>query len=142
MTDQPKDDRYYLARAVKVAKQGVAEGGYAVGAVLVKDGVVVGESANRNVQSGDPTDHAEIACLRAAPSEAIAGATLYTTLSPCIMCAGALVWLGVKRVVIGDSTAFSGNEEWLMQSGLEVIEANDPDSISLMKDHPMFSEED
>lgn len=105
-----------------------------VGAVLVKDGVVVAAGHNRRVQSGDPVAHGEMDCIRTAGRQrTYRGFTLYTTLSPCMMCAGTIVQFDIKRVVGGESVNFAGNIDFLRQRGIEVLLLDDEDCIGLMR---------
>ena len=143
----PADDARFLRRALDQAEAGVREGGLPIGAVLVADGAVVAEGRNRLVQNGDPTAHGEIDCLRAAGRRAsYAGTTLYTTLSPCPMCAGAVLHLGVPRRVIGESRHAGGREDLLRARGVEVVVLDDADCRALVArfiaDHPDLWRED
>jgi len=86
------------------------------------------------VQGGDPIAHGEMDCLRkAGRQKTYRDMTLYTTLSPCMMCAGTIVQFGIKRVVIGENVNFGGNEEFLKERGVDIVLASDTDCISLMK---------
>jgi cytosine deaminase len=114
-------DAGHLARALAEAEAGLAEGGYPVGAVLARGAEVLSAGRNLTAQSGDPTAHGETVCLRGAPGGDLSDATLYTTLSPCIMCAGTIIWLGIGRVVVGDGEHYSGNEALLSSHGVEVL---------------------
>jgi cytosine deaminase len=129
---RPEDARF-LQLALAEAKAGFDAGGLPVGSVLVRDGKVLGAGRNRFVQDGDPTAHAEIDCLRNAGRQpGYAGATLYTTLSPCAMCAGAALFLGIPRVVIGDVRSYPGDPAFLAERGVEVVVADDADCMALM----------
>ncbi|KAL3482865.1 cytidine deaminase-like protein [Aspergillus germanicus] len=111
--------------AVEEARKGAAEGGVPIGAALVgKDGTILGRGHNMRVQNGSATLHAEMSALENSgrlPASAYAGATMYTTLSPCDMCTGACILYKIKRVVIGENKNFSGGEEYLKNRGKEVV---------------------
>ncbi len=131
---EPSDaHRKFMALAYAEAKTGFDEGGLPIGAVMVEDGAVVGAGHNRRVQEGDPIAHGEMDCLRRAGRRRhYKNVTLYTTLSPCMMCTGTIIQFGIPRVVIGENTTFGGNEEFLRSRGIEAIVADDPDCIALM----------
>ncbi|KAJ0413447.1 cytidine deaminase-like protein [Aspergillus carlsbadensis] len=111
--------------AVEEARKGAAEGGVPIGAALVgKDGAILGRGHNMRVQNGSATLHAEMSALENSgrlPASAYAGATMYTTLSPCDMCTGACILYKIKRVVIGENKNFLGGEEYLKNRGKEVV---------------------
>jgi len=115
----------FMQAAVAEAKQGRKEGGIPIGSVLVKDGKVVGRGHNKRVQDSDPVTHAEIDCLRnAGRLGSFRGTTLYSTLMPCYLCAGAVVQFGIKRVIAGESRTFPGAKEFMVSHGVEVIDLN------------------
>ena len=119
--------------ALAQARKSYAEGGLPIGAVMVVNDAIVASGHNRRVQDGDPTAHGEMDCLRNAGRRARYGdVTLYTTLSPCMMCAGTIVQFGIPRVVVGEDKNFTGNIVLLRQRGVEVVLADDPDCIALM----------
>lgn len=131
MTD---DDKRLLRIAYDEAKAGFDEGGCPIGSVLARDGEVVARGRNQRVQGGDPIAHGEMDAIRKAGRQATYRDTvLYTSLSPCMMCSGTIVQFGIPRVVIGDATNFGGNEEFLRSRGIDVIIAEDPDCVALMK---------
>ncbi len=104
----------YLREALAEAQTSLNEGGIPIGAVLVKNGTIIGRGHNRRVQTGDPTAHAEIDCLRNAGRLAsYAGTILYSTLMPCHLCAGAIVQFGIEAVVAGESLNFKGAQHFL-----------------------------
>ncbi|KAL1971808.1 hypothetical protein VTN31DRAFT_1896 [Thermomyces dupontii] len=123
--------------ALEEARKGAAEGGMPIGACLVsKDGKILGRGHNMRHQKGSPTLHAEIAALENSgrlPASAYAGATMYTTLSPCDMCTGACVLYKVKRVVIGENVNFVGGEQYLQNRGIEVVVLQNQECIELMR---------
>jgi cytosine/creatinine deaminase len=111
----------FMQEATDEARAGLAEGGVPVGAVLVRDGEIIGRGRNRFVQHGDPTAHAEMECLRdAGPRGPLGDAVLYTTMSSCIMCSGAMVQLGLGKLVVGDATSYAGAVDFLRENGVEV----------------------
>lgn len=118
----------YLGAALAQARLGLAEGGIPIGAVLVsREGEIIGEGRNRRVQDDSVIHHAEMNCLENAgrlPAAVYQGATLYTTLSPCFMCAGAALFLGIRRVVAGENRTVAMGEEFLRDHGvtLEVLD--------------------
>ena len=124
----------FLEAALEEARAGLREGGIPIGSVLVKDGRVLGRGHNRRVQDGDPVTHAEIDALRRAGRVGTyAGATLYSTLMPCCLCAGAVVQFGIKKVVAGESRTFPGEPELMRSRGVEVVDLDDPDCAALMR---------
>ncbi len=130
------DDRRYLQVAIDEARQGLAEGGIPIGAALVADGRVLGAGHNRRVQMGSAIRHGETDALERAgrhPAAVYRRATMYTTLSPCHMCTGAILLYGIGRVVIGEHRTFLGAEDLLAQHGVEVIVADDPACTSMME---------
>ncbi|MBL0049346.1 MAG: nucleoside deaminase [Bacteroidetes bacterium] len=124
----------FMQLAIDEARQGLKENGIPIGSVLVKDGKLVGQGHNKRVQDGDPVTHAEIDCLRnAGRIGSYRGTTLYSTLMPCYLCAGAIVQFGIKKVYAGESETFSGAKEFMEQHGVEVIDMNLEDCKTLMK---------
>jgi cytosine deaminase len=131
MTDS---DKRLLRIAYEEAKAGFDEGGCPIGAVLARGGEVVARGRNQRVQGGDPIAHGEMDALRkAGRQKTYRDTVLYTSLSPCMMCSGTIVQFGIPRVVIGDTTNFGGNQEFLRERGVEVVIAEDPDCVTLMK---------
>lgn len=127
-------DRSFLDAAIAQAARGFDEGGLPIGAALVEDGVLLATGRNRRVQQGDPIAHGEMDCLRqAGRRRSYRNSTLYTTLSPCMMCAGTIVQFKIPRVVIGENASFGGNEEFLRSHGVEVVVVDDPQCRSLME---------
>lgn len=126
-------DRKHLSRAYDLAAQSFAEGGLPIGSVLARGETVLGEGHNQRVQNGDPIAHGEMDAIRKAGRQAsYAGTTLYTTLSPCLMCAGTIAQFRIPRVVIGENRNFGGNEAFLRAHGVELAIADDPRCIALM----------
>ncbi|KIW62513.1 hypothetical protein PV04_10680 [Phialophora macrospora] len=130
-----ESDPGFLA-AVEEARQGFAEGGVPIGACLVsKDGKILGRGHNMRVQKGSATLHGEISALENSgrlPASAYAGATMYTTLSPCDMCTGACILYKVARVVIGENKTFVGGEKYLQERGVEVVVLENKECVELM----------
>jgi cytosine/creatinine deaminase len=132
MAEQAQDESF-MRLAYEQALKSYWEGGLPIGAVMVEAGEVVASGHNRRVQEGDPTAHGEMDCLRRAGRRArYDGVTLYTTLSPCMMCAGTVLQFGIPRVVVGEDRSFPGNLEFLRAHGVEVRLLQDPDCEELM----------
>ncbi len=117
----------YLAAAIDEARKGLGAGGIPIGSVLVIDGRIVGRGHNQRIQKGSPVLHAEMDCLENAgrlPASDYRQAVLYSTLSPCDMCSGAILLYGIPRVVIGDNRTFRGPDDYLRSRGvqLEVVD--------------------
>jgi len=126
----------FLAAAIDEARQGLAEGGVPIGSVLVHDGRIIGRGHNRRVQSGSVVLHGEMDALENAgrqPASVYREAVLYTTLSPCPMCSGAILLYGIPRVVIGENQTFMGDEEHLRANGVELEIVQSPECIELMR---------
>jgi creatinine deaminase len=141
------DDLEFLRAAYEQAVESYNEGGLPIGAVMVENGAIVAAGRNRRVQQRDPIAHAEMDCLRNAGRRArYQGVTLYTTLSPCMMCAGAAVQFGIKSLVVGENRNFPGNIEFLRSHGVDVRLMDDVPCIALMKrfieEHPDLWDED
>jgi cytosine deaminase len=112
------DDRAFMRQAYEQAKKSYDEGGLPIGAVMVENGQVIGRGHNRRVQEGDPIAHGEMDCLRRAGRRPhYKGVTLYTTLSPCMMCTGTILQFGIPRVVVGEDRNFEGNIGFLSERG-------------------------
>jgi creatinine deaminase len=126
-------DAKFLRMAYAEAKAGFEEGGCPIGSVLAEGERLIAQGRNQRVQQGDPIAHGEMDCLRkAGRQKSYRRMTLYTSLSPCMMCTGTIIQFGIPRVVVGEATNFAGNPEILRQRGIEVIIADDPDCIALM----------
>ena len=127
-------DRKFLQLAYDEAKAGFDEGGCPIGSVLARGESLVSSGRNQRVQKGDPIAHGEMDALRkAGRQKTYRDTTLYTSLSPCMMCTGTIVQFGIPRVVIGENQTFGGNEEFLVSRGVEVIIADDKECIALMQ---------
>ncbi len=145
----PPDDPAFLRVAVEQAEIGLAEGGIPIGAALVVDGQVLGAGHNRRVQRGSAILHGETDALEQAgrlPAATYARATMYTTLSPCHMCTGAILLYGISRVVVGEHRTFLGAEDLLREHGVEVVVVDDDRCVELMTafiaEHPALWHED
>jgi cytosine deaminase len=139
----------FMQAAIDEARAGLAEGGIPIGAVLVHDGEIVGRGHNRRVQQGSAIRHGEMDALENAgrlPARVYRESVLYTTLSPCAMCSGAILLYGIPRVVIGENRTFLGEEELLKSRGVALDLRQDETCIALMRDfiaaHPELWNED
>jgi cytosine/creatinine deaminase len=132
------DDHHVLEQAKQQARAGRAEGGIPIGAVLVAaDGTVLGAGHNRRVQLGSAIRHGETDALEHAgrlPASTYASSTMYTTLSPCSMCTGAILLYGIRRVVIGENRTFMGDEELLRTRGVDVTVLDDEECVHMMQE--------
>ncbi len=126
----------FLEAAIVEARKGMAEGGIPIGAVLVIDGRIAGRGHNRRVQNGSAVLHAEMDCLENAgrlKASEYRRATLYSTLSPCDMCSGAVLLYGIPRVVIGENSTFRGPEDYLRSRGVELAVVDNQECKCLME---------
>lgn len=142
-------DRALLAVAIKQARIGRSEGGVPIGGALVADGRVLAAGRNRRVQQGSAIRHGETDALENAgrlPASVYARATMYTTLSPCDMCSGAILLYGIPRVVLGENRTFVGAEDLLRARGVEVVNLDSEECVELMREfiaaHPDIWNED
>jgi cytosine/creatinine deaminase len=127
----------FLQAAIDEAEQGLAEGGIPIGSVLVHNSVIVGRGHNRRVQRGSTVLHAEMDALENAGRRSAAfyrECTLYTTLSPCAMCSGAVLLYGIPRLIVGEHETFMGEEALLSERGVQIEVLHDQHCIALMKD--------
>jgi creatinine deaminase len=126
-------DRRFAELAFQEAKKSYAEGGLPIGSVVARGDKLVSSGHNQRVQLGDPIAHGEMDALRkAGRQKTYSDVTLYTSLSPCMMCAGTIVQFKIPRVVINDTKNFGGNEDFLREHGVKVIDLAHEDSITLM----------
>jgi cytosine deaminase len=133
-SEATSEDVKFMKMAYEEALAGFEEGGVPVGSVIVEDGQVLARGRNKRVQEGDPIAHGEMDCLRAAGRRPhYRNTTLYTTLSPCMMCTGAILQFGIPRVVVGENRNFDGNIAFLSERGVEVVLMDDPACIDLME---------
>lgn len=139
----------FLEAAIEQARKSLSEGGIPIGSVLVHEGAIIGRGHNCRVQTGSAIDHGEMNCLRNAgrlPASIYRNAVIYSTLSPCPMCSGAIVLYKIPRVVVGENQTFQGAEEYMRSQGIQVDVIQDPECIALMrefiKDNPELWNED
>ena len=137
----------FMQEAIQEAMRGYQEGGIPIGSVLVKDGRILGKGHNKRVQENDPIIHAEIDCLRdAGRVGSYAGTTLYSTLMPCYLCAGAVVQFKIKRVVVGEASTFPGAKGFMEAHGVEVVNLDLEECKKMMrqfiKEKPELWQED
>ena len=127
----------FLKAAIDEAKKGLAVGGIPIGSVLVCDGKIIGRGHNQRVQHGSVIHHGEMNCLENAgrlPAKVYERCTIYTTLSPCPMCSGAILLYKIPRVVVGENKTFMGDEEHLRRNGVQVDVVQDGECMRLMRE--------
>ena len=127
----------FLQAAIDEAQKGLAEGGIPIGSVIVHQGKILGRGHNRRVQQGSVVLHGEMDAFENAgrqPASVYRECTLYTTLSPCPMCTGAILLYGIPKVIIGENQTFMGEEELLKSRGVEVVVVNDAACVQMMTD--------
>lgn len=128
-------DRRFVELAFLEAKKSADNGGLPIGSVLARGDKLIASGHNQRVQKNDPIAHGEMDCLRkAGRQKTYRDTTLYTSLSPCMMCSGTIVQFKIPRVVINDNDNFGGNEDFLQANGVNVILAKHADSVSQMRD--------
>lgn len=126
----------FITAAIAEAKKGLAEGGIPIGSVIVYDDSILGSGHNKRIQQNSVVLHAEMDAFENAgrqPASVYRKCTLYTTLSPCPMCTGAILLYGIPKVVIGENKSFQGSEALLRENGVEVIVLNNPECRDLMQ---------
>ncbi|KAK6526426.1 cytosine deaminase [Orbilia ellipsospora] len=137
MADQLETDKKFMKIALEEAQMGYDEGGIPIGSVLVSsDGTILGRGHNMRIQKSSPTLHAEMSALESAsrlPAKTYSTATIYTTLSPCDMCTGAILLYKIPRVVMGENKTFVGGEELLRSRGVEVVNLDDDGCFGLLQ---------
>lgn len=127
----------FMQAAIAEAQAGLREGGIPIGSVLVHQGRILGRGHNRRVQQGSAIRHGEMDALENAgrqPAQVYRESVLYTTLSPCSMCTGAVLLYGIPKVVIGENQTFLGDEALLRERGVTVEVLQDPECIAMMRD--------
>lgn len=127
----------FMQAAIDEAQQGLSEGGIPIGSVIVHQNRIIGRGHNRRVQQGSVVLHGEMDAFENAgrqPASVYRDCTLYTTLSPCPMCSGAILLYGITRVIVGENRTFMGDEDLLRQRGVSVTVLQDPTCIQLMED--------
>ncbi len=139
----------FLQAAIEQARKSLAEGGIPIGSVLVHEGKIIGQGHNCRVQTGSAIDHGEMNCLRNAgrlPASVYRNSVIYSTLSPCPMCSGAIVLYKIPRVVVGENKTFLGAEDYMHSNGVQVEVVQDAECIELMtnfiKANPQLWNED
>ena len=139
----------FMRAAIDEAELGLREGGIPIGSVLVHDGRIIGRGHNRRVQRGSSVLHGEMDALENAgrqPAGVYRDSTIYTTLSPCSMCSGAILLYGIPRVIVGENRTFMGEEELLRSRGVDVQVLHDQTCVELMtrfiREHPQLWNED
>ncbi|WP_312963348.1 nucleoside deaminase [Stutzerimonas nitrititolerans] len=139
----------FMQAAIAEAEKGLAEGGIPIGSVIVHRGRIIGRGHNRRVQQGSAILHGEMDAFENAgrqPASVYAESVLYTTLSPCAMCSGAILLYGIPKVIIGENQSFLGEELLLRGRGVEVEVLNDPSCVAMMRrfiaSHPQVWSED
>ena len=126
----------FLSAAIEEAARGLAGGGIPIGAALVHHGQIIGRGHNRRIQDGNPIVHGEMGALVNAgrqPARVYRESVMYTTLSPCAMCSGAILLYGIPEVVVGENRTFMGEEELLRSRGVRVTVVQDPRCIAMME---------
>ena len=127
----------FMRAAIEEAQKGLAEGGIPIGSVLVHNGKIIGRGHNKRVQTGSPTLHGEMDALENAvrqPAKVYQQSVIYTTLSPCSMCTGAILLYGIPKVVIGENQSFMGEEALLESRGVELQMVDSDECKQMMKD--------
>lgn len=123
----------FMRASIEEAKKGFAAGGVPIGSVLVKNGKIIGRGHNKRIQESNPIMHAEINCLaNAGRIGKYSDTTIYSTLMPCYLCAGAIVQFGIKKIVAGESKTFAGAREFMEEHGIEVIDLDLKECKDLM----------
>jgi cytosine deaminase len=134
----------FMTAALEEARLSMAEEGYPIGSVVVRNGEIVGRGHNRFLQTGDPTTHAEMEAIRDAANRArgdvdalLKGASIYTTMMPCEMCAGAIIRFGITRVVVGETQTYTdaGTETLMARQEIDVEVIQEPGCISVVEEY-------
>jgi cytosine/creatinine deaminase len=132
--DLTASEQTLMEHAIEQAKLSFSSGGLPIGAVLARGPTLLAVGHNQRVQLGDPIAHGEMDCLRnAGRLRSYRDLTLFTTLSPCMMCTGTIIQFKIPRVIVGENRTFGGNEEFLRSHGIEVIVLNEQQCIALME---------
>jgi cytosine deaminase len=139
----------FMRAALDEARKGLAEGGIPIGSVLVFDGKIIGRGHNQRVQHGSVIHHGEMNCLENAGRQKASvyqRCTIYSTLSPCPMCSGAILLYGIPRVIVGENVTFKGPEDYVRSQGVHVEVLQEAECIRLMREfiekHPQLWNED
>jgi cytosine deaminase len=141
--------RKFMSVAIEEARKGLSEGGIPIGSVLVIDSKIVGRGHNQRMQRGSAVLHAEMDCLENAgrmTARDYRNSVLFSTLSPCDMCSGAVLLYGIPKVIVGENKTFQGPEQYVRDRGVDVMVLNDPECIEMMekfiRDNPTLWNED
>ena len=127
----------FMKEAFKEAQKSMEEGGIPIGAVLVHKGKIIGRGHNKRIQNESAILHGEMSALENAGRRSASvykESVMYTTLSPCSMCSGAMILYGIPKVVIGENKNYIGEEEWLKSKGMDVVVLDDPECVKMMND--------
>jgi creatinine deaminase len=127
----------FLRAAIEQARKSLSEGGIPIGSVLVYENKIIGRGHNCRVQTGSAIDHGEMNCLRNAgrlPAGIYRNSVIYSTLSPCPMCSGAIVLYKIPRVIVGENRSFRGAEDYMRSNGIQVEVIQDAECVQLMAD--------
>ncbi|MET4050281.1 tRNA-specific adenosine deaminase [Rhodococcus sp. 1163] len=136
MNNSVRTDEYFLGLAIEQARIGWEEGGVPIGAALVHEGEVLAVGRNRRVQMNSAIRHGETDCIEQAgrlQASVYRKCVLYTTLSPCFMCAGTAVLYEIPRIVVGENSSFESSESWLREHGVQVDVVDDAECMTLME---------
>ncbi len=134
MVEPAGADSAFMQLALAEARKSLTLGSIPVGSIMVRGDRVFASGRNRSVETNDPTSHAEVDCIRNGGLQPnYVGVSLYTTLSPCFMCSGAMLFLGIAKVVIAECENAAGDIDFLLAKGMEVTLLDDPDCIALVK---------
>jgi cytosine deaminase len=134
MVEPAGADSAFMQLALAEARKSFTLGSIPVGSIMVRGGQVFASGRNRSIETNDPTSHAEVDCIRNGGLQPnYVEVCLYTTLSPCLMCTGAMLFLGIRKVVIAECESYAGDIDFLLAKGMEVSLLDDPDCIALMK---------
>jgi cytosine/creatinine deaminase len=134
LKDLMEHEQSLMEEAIAQGTKSLAEGGVPIGAVMARGQELLAVGHNQRVQRGDPIAHGEMDCLRnAGRLRSYRGLTLFTTLSPCMMCTGTIIQFRIPRVIVGENRTFGGNEEFLRSRGVEVIVLDEDRCVALME---------
>ena len=125
----------FMKEAISEAKKSLLDGGIPIGSVLVRNGSIIGRGHNKRIQNNDPMAHAEIDCLRnTGRIGSYKDTTLYSTLTPCYLCAGAVVQFGIQKVIVGESRNFAGAKTFMESHGVEVVDLDLSDCYQMVNE--------
>jgi len=127
----------FMKEAFEEAQKSLKEGGIPIGAVLVHNGKIIGRGHNKRIQNGSAILHGEMSAFENAgrlPASVYRESVMYTTLSPCSMCSGAMILYGIPKIIIGENRNYAGEEEWLRSKGMDVVVLDDSECVKMMND--------